>query len=301
MPGEPFTQRFKDIANSAQSRLNEIVVKICKYALSSNNTSNLCLSGGVALNCQTNLIVSEKTNLHNIYIPSAPNDSGVALGAAILESEKQGYKTEKLTHSYLGNKYKNEEIKKLLNNHSLKFKEYDDPVQEARNDILNGKIIGWFSGKMEFGPRALGSRSILADPRQTKMKQTINNKIKFREEFRPFCPSVLTKNISKFYDEKFFSPFMNINKRAKKITKKNYPAIVHVDGTSRVQSVSKVKGHNYYDLMIELEKKDNLQNLLNTSLNINGQTLVNKPSEAIKTFYCSGLDSLYIENFKVIK
>ena len=133
------------------------------------------------------------------------------------------------------------------------------------------------------------------------MKKIINNKIKFREEFRPFCPSILTKNISTFYDEKFFSPFMNINKRAKKITKQNYPSIVHVDGTSRVQSVSKVKGHNYYNLMLELEKKDNLKNLLNTSLNINGQTLTNKPSEAIKTFYCSGLDCLYIENFKILK
>ena len=99
---------------------------------------------------------------------------------------------------------------------------------------------------MEFGPRALGARSILADPRQKKMKKIINNKIKFREEFRPFCPSILTKNISTFYEEKFFSPFMNINKRAKKITRQNYPSIVHVDGTSRVQSVSKVKGHNYF-------------------------------------------------------
>ena len=132
------------------------------------------------------------------------------------------------------------------------------------------------------------------------MKKIINNKIKFRE-FRPFCTSILTKNISTFYEEKFFSPFMNINKRAKKITRQNYPSIVHVDGTSRVQSVSKVKGHNYYNLMLELEKKDNLKNLLNTSLNINGQTLTNKPSEAIKTFYCSGLDCLYIENFKILK
>lgn len=301
LPNEPLTQRFKDIAHSAQNRLNEIVVKICNFALSSNNTSNLCLSGGVALNCQTNLIVTEKTNLKNIYIPSAPNDSGVALGAAILESENQGYKTEKLSHSYLGNRYKNEEIKKLLINHSLKFKEYEDPVDRAKKDILNGKVVGWFSGKMEFGPRALGSRSILADPRQQKMKSIINNKIKFREEFRPFCPSILTKNINTFYEEKFFSPFMNINKRAKKITKQNYPAIVHIDGTSRVQSVSKVKGHNYYNLMQELDRTDNLKNLLNTSLNINGQTLANNPSEAIRTFYCSGLDSLYIENFKILK
>ena len=168
LPNEPLTQRFKDIAHSAQDRLNEIVVKICEYALKTNNTSNLCLSGGVALNCQTNLIVTEKTNLKNIYIPSAPNDSGVALGAAILESEKQGYKTEKLSHSYLGNEYKNSEIKKILIDNSLKFKEYEDPIHEASKDILNGDIVGWFSGKMEFGPRALGARSILADPRQKK-------------------------------------------------------------------------------------------------------------------------------------
>jgi carbamoyltransferase len=141
----------------------------------------------------------------------------------------------------------------------------------------------------------------LADPRNKNIKKLINKKIKYREEFRPFCPSVLSKNTNKFYEESFYSPFMNINKRAKKNTKNSYPSIVHSDNTSRIQSVKKIKNQLYFELLSELEKKDNLQNLLNTSLNINEQTMVNHPSEALHTFFCSGLDSLFIENFKIFK
>lgn len=299
--GEPISQRFIDIAHSAQHRLNEVVIDICKYAVSLTKSKMLCMAGGVALNCQTNLAITEKLKINDIYIPSAPNDAGVALGAAILESEKQGFKTEVLTHAYLGPRYSNGEIRKMLKEYDISFKEMDSAEDKAADDILDGKIIGWFNGRMEFGPRALGARSILADPRNKKMKRLINEKIKFREEFRPFCPSILSKNTSQFYDEKFYSPFMNINKRAKKKTKLYYPSIVHHDNTSRIQSVKKVKDQTYYNLLIALEKKDNLKNLLNTSLNVNNQTMVNHPNEAIRTFFCSGLDSLYIENFKIFK
>ena len=177
------------------------------------------------------------------------------MGAAILESEKQGFKTEVLTHAYLGPRYSNGEIRKMLKDNNISFKEMESTEDKAADDILDGKIIGWFNGRMEFGPRALGARSILADPRNKKMKRIINKKIKFREEFRPFCPSILSKNTSQYYDEKFYSPFMNINKRAKKKTKLHYPSIVHHDNTSRIQSVKKVKDQMYYDLLITLEKK----------------------------------------------
>lgn len=301
LPGEPLTQKYIDIANSGQQRLNEIVLKICKYSLGLTNSKNLCMAGGVALNCQTNLKLTEELDLNNIYIPSAPNDSGVALGAAILESERRGFKTNILSHAYLGPRYSNGIIKKMLKDQNIKFKECNYPFETCAEDILDGKITGWFNGKMEFGPRALGARSILADPRSKNVKTLINKKIKFREEFRPFCPSVLSKNTNKYYEEKFYSPFMNINKRTKKITKYSYPSIVHVDNTSRIQSVKKVKNQLYHELLSELEKKDNLHNVLNTSLNINGQTMVNHPSEALQTFFCSGLDSLFIENFKIYK
>ena len=193
-----------------------MVIDICKYALSLTKSSKLCMAGGVALNCQTNLAITEKLKINDIYIPSAPNDAGVALGAAILESEKQGFKTDVLSHAYLGPKYSNAEISKILKDNNIRYKEFQSPNEMAANDILDGKIIGWFNGRMEFGPRALGARSILADPRNKKMKRLINEKIKFREEFRPFCPSILVKNTNQFYEEKFHSPFMNINKRAKK-------------------------------------------------------------------------------------
>ena len=165
LPGQPISKKFIDIARSGQERLNEIVLNICKYALSETTSKNLCMAGGVALNCQTNLILTEKLNLNNIYIPSAPNDAGVALGAAILQSEKKGFKTSVLTHAYLGPKYSNSLIKKMLIDQNIKFKEYDNPTEIAANDILKGKITAWFNGRMEFGPRALGARSILADPR----------------------------------------------------------------------------------------------------------------------------------------
>ena len=301
LPGKPISQRFIDIAHSGQERLNEIVFQICKYSLGLTTSKNLCMAGGVALNCQTNLVLTEKLDLNNIYIPSAPNDAGVALGAAILESEKRGFKTSTLTHAYLGPQYSNAYIKKMLTDKGIKFKEYDYPEEIAAKDILDGKITAWLNGRMEFGPRALGARSILADPRNKNIKKLINKKIKYREEFRPFCPSVLSKNTNKFYEESFYSPFMNINKRAKKNTKNSYPSIVHSDNTSRIQSVKKIKNQLYFELLSELEKKDNLQNLLNTSLNINEQTMVNHPSEALHTFFCSGLDSLFIENFKIFK
>jgi carbamoyltransferase len=300
IPGSKLNKRFINIAASAQKKLEDVLVYLVNAALKNIDSKNLCLAGGVALNCKANMEIANRCDIKKLYIPSAPNDAGVALGAALLHSEQLGIRTEKIDHVYLGSKYGNSEIFSILKNNNINFSEVNEPYISAGKDILKNKIVGWFNGKMEFGPRALGARSILANPSSKKIKDKINSKIKYREEFRPFCPSVLEKNIESQFIGKFASPFMNLNMNCKNKTIKSYPSIAHVDGTARVQSVSKVKGQDYYELLNYLDK-NGIKSLLNTSLNINEQPLVNTPIEALQTFFCSGLDILYLENFKIKK
>lgn len=301
LSGDKILKQHYDLAASGQKFLENIIVNICNNIKKNFHSENLCIAGGVGLNCKANMEVLDNCGIKDIYIPPVPNDPGVALGSAMLVFARKKIKIDKIEHAYFGPKYSNSEIYKILKNNKLKFKEVDDLENVISNNILNGEIVGLFNGKMEFGPRALGSRSIISDPRIKKINDKINKSVKYRELFRPFCPSILYEDQIKFFKHKEFMPFMNICTRALKNTKKNYKSIVHVDGTARVQSVIKNTSNNYYNLLRRLKKKDNLSMLLNTSMNLNNQTLCNTPQDALRTFFGSGMDTIFLENFKISK
>jgi carbamoyltransferase len=237
----------------------------------------------------------------DIYVPPVPHDAGVSTGAAMLKCVELGYKIEPMTHAYYGPEYENKEIHYWLNQVQTSFQEVDNPEELAAADLAAGKIVGWFQGRMEFGPRALGNRSILADPRSKQVKDRINATIKYREEYRPFCPSVIFERQSELFSEEVNAPFMTMNVNGLPVSRDKIPAVVHVDGTARIQSVHKETNPMFHKLIDEFSKESGVPVVVNTSLNINEQPTVNSPIEALHTFFCSGLDALYIGNFKLEK
>jgi len=301
LKGQPVTQHYIDIAASAQRQLEKIAVHLTNIAVEEAGTNNVCVAGGVGLNVKMNMEILKSNPELKLYVPSVPNDAGVSYGATILCAVENACEIEPYRHAYWGPEYSNDEIKFTLNQIGANYTEVDNPVEHAAVELAEGMSIGWFQGRMEFGPRALGNRSILADPRVATVKDRINATIKYREEYRPFCPSVLIEEQEKFFENTFESPFMGINFEAKAGAENTIPAVIHTDHTARIQSVNKDTNPLYHDLITEFSKKSDVGVLLNTSLNINEQPLVNAPLEAIHTYFCSGLDSLYIGNYKFSK
>ena len=299
--GAPLTAHYTNLAASAQAQLEEIGVHLSKLVIENTGSTNLCIAGGVGLNVKMNMEILDSNPKIKLFVPPVPHDAGVAYGAAILKMVENGYKIEKLEHAYWGPEYSDGQISHTLKQIGARYEEVSDPVASASNDLVEGKSIGWFQGRMEWGPRALGNRSILADPRNAKVKDRINATIKYREEYRPFCPSVLIEKQEEYFENTFNAPFMAINFRARQGAEKAIPAVVHVDQTARIQSVKKETNPLYHALITEFSKKSGVSVLLNTSLNINEQPLVNAPLEALHTLFCSGLDVLYLGNFKVKK
>ena len=286
--------------------------------------NNLCLAGGVALNCVANGKILKNKIFKNIWIQPAAGDAGGALGAALIifyEHFKKkrilNLKKDSMKNSYLGPSYSNNEIKEFLKNNKIKYKFFSkkkDLVSIISKKISKGKVIGWFQGKMEFGPRALGNRSIIADPRSEKMQKNINLKIKFRESFRPFAPIVLKEQVSNWFDFKGDSPYMLLvsNVKSNKIIKiddkkfkglkKLYlkrsliPAVTHVDYSARIQTLTKENGL-IYDLLKEFNKVTNCPVLVNTSFNVKDEPIVCSPFDAYNCFINTGLDILVLGNY----
>ena len=206
-----------------------------------------------------------------------------------------------MKHNYFGPSFNNNYVEKKLKKYQIKFSFHKNIIDKAVNSILSGKIIGWFQGSLEFGDRALGNRSILADPRKLEMQDKINKKIKYREKFRPFAPAILEDKVKFFFETKENSLFMEKALKIKLNKRKLIPSVTHVDGTGRLQTVSKQSNKKFYDLIFEFYKKTNIPVLLNTSLNIQGEPIVCSVEDAIKNFYLSGLDEIYIENFLIKK
>ena len=292
-----------DFASSAQKTLNEISVNLCKILKKKFNSQNLCIAGGVGLNCVMNQAILKDKIFKNIFVQPASSDSGTALGAAYLVSNDYGYKFNKLDNVYLGNSYSNYSIKYSLKNSSAKFKEVKYPEKVAAKLISENKIVGWFQGRHEYGPRALGSRSILANPMNKNMKDIINKKVKFREQFRPFAPSCLEEDAKNFFilDEQKSFPFMTFTVDVKREKKSLIPSVVHVDGTARLQTVSKKQNNIYYKLISEFKKRTKVPIVINTSFNVNGEPIVNTPEQAIAAYFSTGMDALLIGNFYLDK
>ena len=326
---ENLTQFHMDIAASIQTVTEEIIIKIIKSLKEEFPVDNLCLAGGVALNCVANGKILKEKIFKNIWIQPAAGDAGGSLGAALalwhIEQNNSRVINSKdsMQGSYLGPEYSNTEIEiELKKNHvNYEWFEEEELLSQVAKDLSNGDAIGWFQGRMEFGPRALGARSIIADPRSDKMQKNLNLKVKFRESFRPFAPSILSEDLSNWFDINEDSPYMLmvgkiLKSKSLKMTKEEenlfgieklnikrsvVPAITHIDYTSRIQTVHKNTNPKFHKLIENFKKITGCPILVNTSFNVRGEPIVNSPLDAFKCFMGTNLDKLVVGNFYLDK
>jgi len=301
-------QYYADIAASIQEVLEDALVKMGRYLQTSTGMKNLCYSGGVALNSKANLRLIKDCGFENVYIQPASTDAGGALGAALwCWCEVLGEKrAEVMASSYFGKSFSGEEILSAIKEKQLPYEKLaeDKIYEETAEALINGKVIGWYQGRTEWGPRALGNRSILADPRNPDMKNKVNTIIKFREPYRPFAPSMLSEDVNSYIEqEKEIYPdrFMLITYPVRKEKQDVIPAVTHVNGSSRIQAVYKEHNPRYWNVINAFKKKTGVGVVLNTSFNLKGEPIVNSPANAINTFLNSGIDLLVMENFLVRK
>ena len=326
---EKITQFHMDIASSIQEVLEEIVDKITSNIAEEHSIENLCMAGGVALNCVANGKILKSNKFKKIWVQPAAGDAGGSLGAALsvwymlLKNERTVNNIDdSMLGSYLGPHYSNQEIQKILDKHGAKyqFMKIESIIDEVSMAIAKGKAVGWFQGRMEFGPRALGNRSIIADPRNTNMQQNLNLKIKYRESFRPFAPAILEEDVSDWFETNHQSPYMlfvsNV-KNDKIILDKNsvkeegfeklkkplskVPAITHVDYSARIQTISQKSNKIFYSLLKSFKEKTGCPILINTSFNVRGEPIVLSPDDAYKCFMGTELDILVCGEYILYK
>ncbi len=303
-------QYYADIAASIQLVTEDLMVALCKEAHKLTNSNNLCLSGGVALNSTANNKIIEKLPYEKVFIQPASGDGGGALGAAFLmwNHVLNNKKRFVMNNVYYGEEYDHDQIKQSLTESDLDykfFKSQDDLTKTVSKMISEGKVIGWFQGRFEWGPRSLGARSIIADPRREEMKNIVNTKIKFREPFRPFAPSILLENVHDYFeleekDEYLTEQFMLRVAKIKENMRKKIPSVDHF-GTGRLQAVSKKSSPVYYALIKSFYELTGVPVIMNTSFNIRGEPIVNTPNEAIDTFLKTDIDVLVCENYIIEK
>ncbi len=302
---ESFTQKHKDIAASIQRVSEEIYIKILNHLYKLTKAENLCVSGGVALNSLANGLIYSQTPFKNVYIFGPAGDSAAALGAALYAYHSVFKKKDRsiISHLYYGNSYSDSYIEKLLKENKLSYKKMDTDklIETTAKLLLQNKIIGWFQGNMEFGPRALGSRSILANPKDKNMKNKVNT-VKMREQFRPFAASVLQDKVHNLFEvpeKKYNSPFMNFVFQVKKEARNQIAAIVHTDNTCRIQTVNNKDNPLYYSLIKRFYDLTGIPCLLNTSFNTKVEPIVESPEQAIHDLWNTKIDYLIIENYVV--
>ena len=319
------TQFHMDIAASIQKVTEEIMIKLVTSIQKEYKIKNLCLAGGVALNCVANGKILKKKIFDNIWIQPAAGDAGGSLGAALalwyLEfgNKRNVNNEDNMKGSYLGNEFSQKEIETELSNLGANFDNlsYEDLISKTAENLSKEKAVGWFQGRMEFGPRALGSRSILGDPRSESMQKNLNLKVKYRESFRPFAPSVLREDVENWFDINVDSPYMLLvaDIRSEKkiemtadenklfgieklnIKRSEIPAVTHIDYSARIQTVTKKNNSRYYDLIAKFKEKTGCPLIVNTSFNVRGEPIVNSPTDAFNCFMGTELDILVIGNF----
>lgn len=297
----------ENIAAEAQRVLEEQMFNFLIPWIKKTGMKKLTTAGGTFLNVKLNQRIWETGLLNDYYPHCDPGDSGIPLGAALYTYYSylnMSYKPKRISNTYWGPEYSDGFIKKELDTRNLKYTEFKDGIKLIENVaklLGDGKIVGWFQGKMESGPRALGNRSILMDPRKAENKDIINSRVKYREAFRPFCPTILDTAAKDYLVNSTKADFMTISFDVPEKMKKNIPAVIHVDGTTRPQVLTKQANLLYYELIKEFERLTGIPALLNTSFNVKGQPIVCTPSDAIKCFYDTGLDYLAIGNFLLQK
>jgi carbamoyltransferase len=291
-------QHYRDVAASAQRQLERVVSHCARLVVEATGERRLCLAGGVAMNSLANGKLLDEDIVDELYVPPCASDAGVALGAAYLAHLKSVGTLERteLKTAALGPEYDDAQVLEAIRACGLNARAVDDPAGEAARLVAAGKIVGWFQCRMEFGQRALGSRSILADPRRAEMKDVVNARIKFREPFRPFAPSVLAERAPEYFDNARGNYFMTRVCTVRADKRQVIPAVTHVDGTARVQLVERETLPLYWKLIKTFDELTGVPVVLNTSFNVRGQPIVNTPEEAVETFLSTALDALVCGN-----
>ena len=296
-------ERHKNIAFAVQEACEAAMMSVVQLALSKTGSRNLCLAGGVALNSKANGKIAASGWIDKIFVQPAASDDGVAPGAALAPYTDGGGKlpNRAMRHAYLGPVFDDAAIETALRTYKLRYTRVNDAAEPAAELLSQGKILGWFQGRMEFGPRALGARSILADPRDPEMNAKVNNAVKFREWWRPFAPSFKKEIAGEYLESATDSPFMILTAQVRPEKRSVIPSVTHVDGSARPQTVEKEVNPLYWRLIDGFGRRTGVPVIMNTSFNLRGEAIVNTPTDAIRTFFSSGMDALVIGSFVVEK
>jgi len=301
---EPIEERHRNVASSMQRRLEEVELSMLRSLQEHTGEEALCLAGGVALNCVVNGRIRKETGFKEVFVQPAAHDGGTSLGAAcfVYHQEIGGPRAHVMDHAYLGPLFGESDCRAALARAGLRYERLEDRelVDRTAAALADGRIVGWFQGRMEFGPRALGNRSILADPRRPEMKDLLNSRVKHREPFRPFAPSILEDATGDWFEDRFPSPFMLLARDVTGKGRTEIPATTHVDGTARLQTVRRDQNARFYDLIKAFGERTGVPVLLNTSFN-DSEPICCTPEEACKTFLRGGMDvlvlgSLFVRN-----
>lgn len=304
-PKSELTQVHKDFAASVQKALEDSIINLAREAYGRTGYKKFALAGGVALNCNANTKLLEQDFCDDLYIMPAVHDGGISIGAALEAAAQLGEPADfVMDHAYWGPEFSNDAIKKLLDNALVSYEYYENIEEVTAQEVTAGKIVGWFQGRMEIGPRALGARTILADPTHPDIADKVNIRVKHREVWRPFAPSVAEEAATKYFttvDKLGKSPFMLHVFYIKEAFRNTFPAITHVDGSSRIQTVNESQHPRYYKLLKEIEKINGHPIVLDTSFNDAGEPIVCTPRDALKCFYATGFDTLVLGNYLIRK
>jgi carbamoyltransferase len=303
VPESQIDAGHKNLAFAVQQSCEDAMLALAGAAVEKTGCRNLCLAGGVALNSKANGKIAASGLVDHIFVQPAASDDGVCLGAVLAPYMDHGGKlpSHKMRHAYLGSASSDEEIEKTLQTYKLRATRVADPAAAAAQMLANGKILGWFQGRMEFGPRALGARSILADPRDPEMNAKVNNAVKFREWWRPFAPSMLAEVADEYIESATDSPFMILTAQVRPEKRTVIPSVTHVDGSARPQTVERDVNPLYWRLIREFGDRTGVPVIMNTSFNLRGEPIVCTPTDGIRTFFSSGMDALVIGSFVVEK
>ena len=303
VPESAITEHHQDVAFGVQAITEEAALHMARALHAATGSPNLALAGGVALNSVMNARLLAETPFEHIFIQPAAGDAGNALGAALhMWHQELGRPREwSMEHAFYGPEYPDADFKELLVSRKLPFREVADPPAEAATLLAESKIVGWFQGRAEVGPRALGARSILADPRQAEMKDIVNAEVKHREGFRPFAPSVLDERGPEYFEGYYPNPFMLLVLPIRKDKREAIPAVTHVDGTGRLQTVTRAGNPLYYRVIEEFDRRTGVPVVLNTSFNLRGEPIVHRPEEALADFLNTGMDALFLGPYLVRK
>jgi carbamoyltransferase len=302
-PETEIEDRHKNIAYAVQDACEVAMMNVVRMAMEKTRSQNLCLAGGVALNSKANGKILASVLPGKLFVQPAASDDGVALGAALVPYLDRGglLPNKPMRDAYLGPQFDDDAIESTLRTYKLRYTPLRDPAATAAELLSGGKILGWFQGRMEFGPRALGSRSILADPRDPEMNAKVNNAVKFREWWRPFAPSMKKESAGEFLESAVDSPFMILTAQVRPEKRKIIPSVTHVDGSARPQTVEEKINPLYWRLIDKFGQRTGVPVIMNTSFNLRGEAIVNTPTDAIRTYFSSGMDALVIGSFLVEK